>query len=106
MAVNDELLRKVKLSMSILDNSSDEIIRQKIASAKDYLKGQGVSDNQLDTNEMAVEAISLYVNDFWTVGGKVESSPAFWDLVSKLYSNSIAEVLRNATTQSDNPCGC
>lgn len=87
MAITDELLNTVKLSLSILDNSSDAVIRQKIVEAIEYLKSQGVSDNQIQT-DLATAAITLYVNDFWTVGGKIEESPAFWNLVSRLYSNS------------------
>lgn len=90
MATPDELLKKVKLSLSILDDSSDDVIRQKIAEAADYLKSQGVSAAQIGT-DLGAAAITLYVNDFWSVGGKIEESPAFWNLVSRLYSNSRAD---------------
>lgn len=105
MAITDELLNTVKLSLSILDNSSDAVIRQKIVEAIDYLKAQGVSDNQMQT-DLATAAITLYVNDFWTVGGKIEESPAFWNLVSRLYSNSRAEDIDCHCETKCEVCNC
>lgn len=97
MLVGDELLKTVKLSLSILDSASDGIITQKIAEAADYLKSRGVSETQLAT-PTGTAAITLYVNDFWIVGGKAEESPAFWSHLSALYSNSRAEELKDGTT--------
>ena len=84
------LLSKIKLSLSILDNAADDIIRQKINEARDYLKSLGISFRQINS-DLGTTAITLYVNDFWTVGGKIEESPAFWTVTSRLYSNSRAD---------------
>ena len=82
-----DLLKKVKISLGIADDYSDEVLKQKILEARAYIAANGVSEGQLST-ELGTAAVVAYVNDTWVIGGEIKFSSALPILLSLLYTQS------------------
>lgn len=65
------------LDIPIASTDFDNVISQKISVIKAYMKGAGVSDNNMDS-DLAMGVIVLGVSDIWdSKAGEVKLSPVF-----------------------------
>lgn len=93
-----DLLEECKTALSIQDTetSFDNVINQKIKAVQTFLRGAGVSEATL-ASEDAIGVIVMGVGDIWNqVAGSVRFSPAYISMVSQLtYDGIILSVTSN-----------
>ena len=95
---NDELLMKVKTGLMITTPLFDEVLKLHIDEVKFYLRGAGVSETVVDSEE-SVGVILRGVADLWNNGsGNVKFSPFFYDRASQL---ALSGGVTNVQTESN-----
>ncbi|WP_163583288.1 phage gp6-like head-tail connector protein [Gracilibacillus saliphilus] len=75
---------KKSLNLSVDSKDMDDFLNQKITIVKSFLKGAGVSDETLVTED-AIGVITIGVSDLWELkAGEVKFSSAFHILATQL----------------------
>lgn len=87
MALTDEQLLsecKIGLTIPVESKDFDGTVKQKILTVKLFMKGAGVTDENL-TSDLGVGVIVMGVSDIWDLkSGEVKFSPVFYTLLNQL----------------------
>lgn len=85
---DEQLLEECKkgLGFEIDDPDFDRRVKQKMLQVKMFMKGAGVSDENL-TNDLGIGVIVMGISDLWDIkAGEIKFSPAFFTLTTQLAS--------------------
>ena len=93
-----EILTKIKTGLMITTPLFDEVLKLHIDEVKFYLRGAGVPETVIDSEE-SVGVILRGVADLWNNGsGNVKFSPFFYDRASQL---ALSGGVTNVQTESN-----
>ena len=93
-----EILTKIKTGLMITTPLFDEVLKLHIDEVKFYLRGAGVPESVIDSEE-SVGVILRGVADLWNNGsGNVKFSPFFYDRASQL---ALSGGVTNVQTESN-----